>query len=263
MSATAAPIAEALAQVPDGLRTPLLTAYAEIVRNFRERRWEPSELNGGKFSEIVYCILRGSVDGVYPPVPEKPGNMLAACRALEKETTAPRSVRIQIPRMLISLYEVRNNRGVGHSGGDVDPNHMDATAVVALAKWVLGELVRVFHGVDTERATAIVDGIVERELPLIWFVDGKRRVLAPQMTYRDKTLALLFSEVGAVAELDLFTWIEHPRLADFRKDVLRPLHKSRLVEYDEALRTVFLSPIGIAYVERELVNDQTHLTERK
>ena len=61
--------------------------------------------------------------------------------------------------MLIALCEVRNNRGVGHVGGDVDPNHMDAACVLEMSKWVMSELVRVFHDTSTEDATAAVDSL--------------------------------------------------------------------------------------------------------
>lgn len=91
--------------------------------------------------------------------------MVSACRNLEKEQ-GPRSARIQIPRMVIALYEIRNNRGVGHAGGDVDPNHMDATAVVYMSKWVVAELVRLLHGLTTDEATELVDALVEREVAL-------------------------------------------------------------------------------------------------
>jgi len=47
--------------------------------------------------------------------------------------------------MLIAQYEIRNNRGVGHVGGDVDQNHMDAKIVVEMAKWTIAELIRLFH----------------------------------------------------------------------------------------------------------------------
>ena len=43
--------------------------------------------------------------------------------------------------MIVALYEIRNDRGVGHTGGDVDPNHMDASMVLAGAKWLVAELV--------------------------------------------------------------------------------------------------------------------------
>src|SRR4029079_6642275 len=110
-------------------------------------RWEPSELNGGKLCEVAYSILKGYVDGRMPPRPKKPRNMVDACRALEAadDSVFPRSVRIQIPRMLIALYEIRNNRGVGHVGGDVNPNEMDSRVVLETSKWIMAELVRLFH----------------------------------------------------------------------------------------------------------------------
>lgn len=90
----------AFSGIPDGLRAPLLAAFNEIMRNFRERRWEPSELNGGKLCEVVYSILRGHIDGKMPAKPSKPKNMYDACLAIENESKAsafPRAVRIQIP----------------------------------------------------------------------------------------------------------------------------------------------------------------------
>lgn len=86
-----------LAGLPGTLRAELLAAYAEILRNFRERRWEPAELNGGKLCEVVYTILKGHVDGKFPLNSRKPANMVDACRALEQATNHSRSIRIQIP----------------------------------------------------------------------------------------------------------------------------------------------------------------------
>jgi len=136
--------------------------------------------------------------------------MVLASQKLETEAGgAPRSIRIQIPRMLIALYEIRNNRNVGHVGGDVDPNHMDAVCVLQMAKWIMAELVRVLHNVSTEEATAIVDGLADRETPLIWEVNGKKRVMSTGLSMRAKALLLLHASNGPVAEADLVSWIEH------------------------------------------------------
>ncbi len=242
-----------LGTIPEGLRKPLLAALGEIVANFREQHLEPSELNGGKLSEVVYTILPGYVDGAYAASPSKPGNMVTACRQLEQAPGAiPRSIRIQIPRMLLALYEIRNNRGVGHVGGDVDPNHMDAVAVLYIAKWIVAELVRIFHNVDTQTAAAVVDDLVEREIPLIWEVGGVRRVLNPKLTHKQKTLVVLYGNAGPLPDRALQAWIEHPRLADFRKDVLKPMHKQKLIEYDSSTGLVHLSPLGVEHVEKRL-----------
>ena len=75
--------ASALAGLPASLRAGLIESYRSIARNFIERRWEPSELNGGKFAEVVYSIVDGAVSGKFPPKAKKPPNMAVACRALE------------------------------------------------------------------------------------------------------------------------------------------------------------------------------------
>jgi hypothetical protein len=244
----------ALGTLPATLRAELLEAFNKIVKNFRERRWEPAELNGGKLCEVVYSILKGHVDGSYPARATKPRNMVAACQSLEAAgTSVPRSIRIQIPRMIVALYEIRNNRNVGHVGGDVDPNHMDAVCVLQMAKWIMAELVRVLHNLTTEEATVVVEALVERELPLIWDVDGKRRVLAPRMSMRDKTLLLLHASDTPLAERQLVEWVEHSNASVYRRDVLKKLHREKLIEFNPVTRLAQISPLGVSDVEDRLL----------
>jgi hypothetical protein len=246
-----------LSQIPESIREELFLAYIRILRNYRERRWEPSELNAGKLCEIVYTIIRGYVDGAIPNSASKPRNMVDACRQLEQIDASqwPRSLRIQIPRMLIALYEIRNNRGVGHAGGDVDPNEMDATCVLQISKWLIAELIRLFHAVDTKDAASAVSSIVQRNLPVVWKVGNRLRVLDTSLTYKEKTLVLLYHASTIVIESDLLDWIEHSNPSSFRRDILRKAHKDKLLEYDESARTVQLSPKGISFVEQSILID--------
>src|SRR5437868_1963365 len=140
-----------------------------------ERRWSPSELSGGKFCEIVYTILQGHAKGTYATKPTKPANFVDACKKLESNSGQPRSFQILIPRMLPALYEIRNNRGVGHVGGDVDPNHMDATVVLGMVNWIMAELVRVLHQLPIEDAQKVVDQLVERRIPIVWQIGDVKR----------------------------------------------------------------------------------------
>src|SRR6266704_6306061 len=99
------PPLQTLIALPAGLRQPLVDSYSEIARNFAERRWEPAELNGGKFCEVVYTVIEGSISGTYAAVPSKPPRLVDACRALEGTPSAAtrvgdRSLRLLIPRML-------------------------------------------------------------------------------------------------------------------------------------------------------------------
>jgi hypothetical protein len=244
-----------LASLPVVLRDELFRSFNEIVRNYRERRWEPSELNGGKLSEVVYSILEGHVSGTFPSKPSKPRNMLAACQAFEQADAQRfcRAVRIQIPRMLIALYEIRNNRGVGHVGGDVNPNLMDATAVLAMSKWVVAEVLRIFHSVTTDEATAAVEKIIERTLPVVWVVEDRIRILNPSLSMKVKSLLVLYQSQGWVAEDSLLRAVEHSNASVFRRDVLKRSHREKLIEYDAQHCRVLISPLGVDYVERTLL----------
>src|SRR5581483_6944196 len=126
----------ALGHLPQGLRDELVEEFSKITRNYRENRWEAAELDGGRFCEIVYCILAGYLQGGnYPLKASKPANFEGACQNLRNApATYPTSVRLTIPRVLIGLYDIRNRRGVGHVGGDVNANHMDATFVLHAAQ---------------------------------------------------------------------------------------------------------------------------------
>lgn len=246
----------ALRGVPPRLRVELMNEFDKMVRNYREQRWEPSELNGGKFCEVTYTILKGYVDGSYPSTASKPKNFPDACRRLESADarTVPHGFRILIPRVLPGLYDVRNNRGVGHVGGDVDPNNMDATLVVQTASWVLAELVRTYHDLSTEEAQLVVDGLVDRIVPVCWEVpNGAIRVLNVSLSMRERMLVVLYGRhPQPVSEAELVRAVEHSNGSVFRRDVLRPAHKKALLHYDEGERIVYLSPLGVAQIEEEI-----------
>ncbi len=168
-----------------------------------------------------------------------------ALRRFENKSSFPDSVRFHIPNALDFLYTVRNKRSVGHVGGDVDPNHMDAEAVVGTANWVMAELVRIFHGTSIEEAQSLVDALVEKRIPLVWEVAGKKRVLETYLTNDEATLVLLYHAYpDPVGDRQLQEWCEVPRFYDYRTRNLEPLHGERLIEYDSDAGLVHLSPKG-------------------
>jgi hypothetical protein len=240
--------AQALSSIPQGLREPLITEYQSIVQNFLERRWMPSELSGGRFSEIVYTILDGHAKKSFAAAPSKPANFVDACRLLEKNsrTHVPRSFQILIPRMLPALYEIRNNRNVGHVGGDVDPNHMDSVAVLSMCNWIMAEMVRVFHGLTVNEAQAVVDLLVEVRIPVIWTDGNVKRVLRPKLKVNEQLLLLVATSVPDVSASDLVKWTEKNKKHVIA--TIRSLHSQRLVEFDPTSDKVRILPPGSALV---------------
>ena len=154
------------------------------------------------------------------------------------------------------LYTLRNKRGIGHVGGDVDANRIDCVAIVRTADWIMCELIRVYHGLSLEEAQDLVDGISYKFIPDVWEVGSKKRVLKQGLNAKQKTLLLLYSQTDSlVLTEDLFDWVEYYRLDAFKQKILKPLHKDKLIEFDNTNDVVYLSPLGIKKVEDNILKN--------
>jgi hypothetical protein len=242
---------------PKVLVTRLLDAYVELKQRFLLGHHEPSELNAGKFAEAVVRMLQQATSGTHTALGKSLPRM---DKLLPSFLNFPvnDSYRVHIPRVLNAIYDVRNKRGVGHLKGDVDPNLQDSTLLVSSADWILAELFRICFTTSHEEAKRIVDGLVQRPLPLVHEVNGVRRVLLPSLSQRDHVLALLASaEKGAMTFAELVASCEPKNTTDFRNRVLRTLHTERLIELRGEACTIL--PPGNQHVEREYAGWQTKL----
>jgi hypothetical protein len=232
-----------LGALPIGLRTPLINEYKKLTQNYMEHRWEPAELSAGKICEIVYSIIKGYAERNYPDSPSKPRNIVNACRQLETDSSLPRSFQILIPRMLPALYEIRNNRGVGHVGSDVEANNVDATLMLSMVNWIMAELVNIFHTVSIEEAQVAINTLAERKTPLVWDNNKFKKVLSPGMKVKDQVLLLLASTDKDVSVSSLMEWTESTNKVYYKK-TLKSLHKDKLIHFNEVEQEVTLLPSG-------------------
>ncbi|PIN73764.1 hypothetical protein COV20_06105 [Candidatus Woesearchaeota archaeon CG10_big_fil_rev_8_21_14_0_10_45_16] len=241
--------------MPKDLLEHLEGTYDEIIRNFHESRFEPSELNGGKFSEAVYRVLEWHTNSnrSYTPFGQAIRNFSDSLKKFENMTPHTDTIRFHIPKLLSAIYSIRNKRGVGHIGGDVNPNHMDATLLVHIARWILAELIRIFHTISLSEAEKIVENLTTKEYPIVWDIGDKKRILDTELTFENKALVLLYSShPNPVLEPKLVYWLEYSNPSMFRKKIIIPLHKRRLIEYDASSKYIFLSPKGIKFVEQNI-----------
>ena len=149
---------------------------------------------------------------------------------------------------------MRNKRGIGHVGGDVDANAIDIAAMAKTADWIICELIRINHSMSLEEAQDIIDSISVRQLPTIWEVSGKKRVLKEGLKAKDQTLLLLYSSQNSAVLLeDLCDWIEYSNIQVFKNTIIKKLHKRRFLEFDKDSESIVLSPKGVEYVEKNLI----------
>ncbi len=246
---------QALANIPSKFRKKLIDTYLEIKRNQAESRFDSTGISGGKFCEVMIRLLQHEVFGNSTPFGQQIQNMADECRKLvtSSKSASIESIRIILPRAVVFLYTLRNKRGIGHVGGDIDANKIDAMTIARNADWIVCELIRIFHKLSLEEAQDIVDGISFRNLPIVWEIAGKKRVLREGLSAKQQVLLLLYSEPNlAILSEDLCSWVEYaPSM--FRPRVLSGLHKERLIEHDPESEVVYLSPKGAALVEDKLL----------
>lgn len=239
----------ALATIPSGLRYPLISEFTALLSEYSAGDWEKVGLKAGKLCEVVYTVLESFVAGKWASAPSKPKNMVDACKALEHAgATFSRSVKIQIPRILIATYELRNNRAIGHVGGEVDPNHMDAEFFLRSGKWMMAELIRIFDDAHVEHARLLIAGVTSRTLPVVWDAGARKRVLNPKMTYPDQVLVLLYGSTERISARTLLEWTGYTNPSRFVSSVLKKLDAAGLIDLDSD-GNVRISPTGIREVE--------------
>lgn len=245
----------ALGGVPAFYRKRLAAAHSKMKAAHRAREYDSCGVQAGKICETLIRYLQHELLGSATPFGTPLSNFANLCKDMEKtpKTAGPEELRILIPRALNFVYTMRNKRGMGHEGEEVDPHEADASAVVALANWCVAELIRVTSTLPMEDAQRVVDALAERELPLVWSGAGRKRVLDPTLSRRDQVLTLLYSELDEATPVeDLRDWVEAPRLDHFKTRVIEPMHRERLIEYDRDSQTVVLLPPGIAAAEMSL-----------
>ncbi len=241
-----------LAKIPNEFRGKIISTYIEIKSRNSESLYDATGLSAGKYCETILRLLQFEVFKSYTPFGQTINNFADEIKrlTLSPKTAAVESVRIIIPRALLYIYTLRNKRGIGHIGGDVDANKIDTAAIVTAADWVICELIRIYHNLSLEEAQDLIDSISVKELPIIWEVAGKKRILNDKLDSQDKVLVLLYSEKDSfVLSEDLCSWIEYSVLAMFKKRVLEPLHKKKFIEFDKENDCVYLSPLGIKRAE--------------
>lgn len=101
----------------------LLSAYQEAKRNFFLSGLRLSAVEGGRFCEAAMRMLQQVTTGQFTPL----GQVIDSERLFQQlreipRGTQPDSIRLNIPRVLRVVYDIRNGRDTAHLGDGIDPN---------------------------------------------------------------------------------------------------------------------------------------------
>lgn len=249
-------LAEALAGVDSAFKDKIIDNYIELkkryLKSYFNDEYDSVGLSSGKFCETVFRMIQKEVTGSFTSFDKHITNFPAEIAKLIQAPadTANESLRVIIPRALAFIYTLRNKRGIGHVGGDIQANSIDIGTIVKSIDWVVCELIRIYHNLPLNEAQQVIDSLNLKIMPELWSVDGKKRVLKSGLKYGQKVLLILYNELNNKAHIEnLFEWTEHSNKSNFKSSVIMALHKDKLVEYNKTTKEVSISPKGLSIAE--------------
>ncbi|AZZ94463.1 hypothetical protein EUZ85_28630 [Hahella sp. KA22] len=228
----------------------IVNSYMEVERNYFLQSWKTSELDAGHFVESVRRLIELKLHGNYTPINKSLPAFNDSTMLSYINTQGDDSYRIHIPRILISIYGIRNKRGVGHIS-KISPNHLDATFILSSVKWVLAEIVRLNSSHKPEETLKIVERIINRSIEGFWEQDDIKRILVDGLNLQEKIIFILYA-TNEVEDQKILSIIECKNKSYFNK-TLKKLHNSRLIEH-KGNGDCIISPKGIAYAKDIILN---------
>ncbi len=149
--------------------------FQKAVDQFQKGEWEGAVGKTGKCIEAVLKCLCGPAGIAVPAGRKFKADGLITALEQTPRGTVDDTIRLALPRACRFGYDVSSNRGGRHDPDEVDPNEMDATAMIGLCSWILAEMVRFAQkgAVDPDRAREVVRALIVPRYPMLESVDGR------------------------------------------------------------------------------------------
>lgn len=173
------------------LCTQLLDEFVSAERRFIQRDWEPAELDGGQFCEILARIFYHQDSGTL----SQGKDFDDCCKHLEGEhgmhKLTPRRDVIHLVRVLRTVYKFRSQRGAVHISPNYAPNHMDSKLVIECVRWAMNETLRIFWQGDREAVGKAIRELLQFDVPSVGTFDGLLLVQRTDLSTEEEILVLL------------------------------------------------------------------------
>ena len=155
-------------EFPSGLVDELIAAFSEARHNHYLGGHRLAAVEGGRFCEAAFRLLETIVFNSFTPLGKQlNSDKLIKDLANQPANTILDSIRLHIPRTLRVIYDIRNRRDAAHLNDGIDPNAQDSSLVITCINWVMAELVRLYHSIDADEASAAIEQLVVRSVPAI------------------------------------------------------------------------------------------------
>jgi hypothetical protein len=173
------------------LATQLIDEFISLERRYIQRDWEPAELDGGQFCEILGRNLYHQDSGNL-----NRGKDFSECAEYIENSSVthnivPRHDAIHMIRVLRTIYKFRSQRGAVHISPTYGPNHMDSKLIVENVRWCLNETLRIFWQGDREVVAKTIRELLQFDVPAVGRFEDILLVQRTDLSAEEELLVLL------------------------------------------------------------------------
>lgn len=172
------------------LATQLVDEFVKLERRYILRDWEPAELDGGHFCEILGRILYHQDSGNLDL-----GRDFAECaKFIGNDNVTHRVARDDAKMLFMALtvvHKFRSKRGVGHVSPTYSANHMDARYMMEAVRWAMLETLRIFWTGDRDAAAKAINEMLRFDVPCVGNFEEVIVVQRTDLKAEEEVLVLL------------------------------------------------------------------------
>jgi hypothetical protein len=198
------------------LASQLVDEFISMERRYIQRDWEPTELDGGQFSEIAARILYHLDTGRLNSTKDH-----SSCLDYLQNNTVPhvlpRGDVIHLCKVMHVIYKFRSQRGAVHISPKYTPNHMDSKLLMECVRWCMNELLRLFWNGSRDEVAKAINELLQFDVPCIGQYENIPLVQRTDLSAEEEVLILLHyagSEGYSRRELGTYCMHRSQRVSD-------------------------------------------------
>jgi hypothetical protein len=234
------------------LAQELVDEFVSQEKRFIQGDWEPSQLDGGQFCEILARIIYHQDSGTL----NRSRSVEDCISYVENDQVAhgisPRHGAIHLCKVIKTTYKFRSQRGAVHISPNYRPNHMDSKVVVDMVHWAFAETLRIFWNGDREQVAKAIRELLQFDVPAIGKFEDVLLVQRTDLSPSEEALVLLhYAGEAGFSRKELGKHIRHspPRITEALKSLTSPSIRRVILLTSGRYR---LTDLGSKYLREKL-----------
>lgn len=237
------------------LALQLFEEAAKLEEALALKKWQYTELDGGRFAEVAARIVYGVDSGRFNLTKGVDDCLRYIENPQVSHSFPDRQSANQIALILRAIYKLRSQRGAVHVSPTYTANEIDSRMVVEGVRWVLAELLRVFATTDEAALVSAIEELARFPLPLIRNYGGQPLVQSITLTTEEEVLVHLLNERRGMTQADLLRVI--PKDDSGIRRAIKHLAESKTRQIVKVGNRWEITDLGISRIETRLIREKT------